>query len=268
MGFWGSVGGFLSSAVNTISGFLGGGNDDCSSSSHESKTSTSTTQTIYEPDRVKIAELERAKMDKAIDAQKEIMQMNAEMQVMIMETHQKGFEHSTKLLKEMMLSLNQIAQERLLLIENGHFEVVEKVEKLYMGLESEIREDSTSFNLDELPKMLAMLEKFPKDSASAKLYEKSIDKQIDMNMSFFAQKLSALHERQKIMVESTIKSKELVLVQSAQMVLDRMAFLDKQLSHQQQVMLASPHAAIASESQPKAIGTATPKSIEGTLMEE
>lgn len=65
-------------------------------------------------------------MNKAVVAQKEIMQMNSEMQLMIMQSHEKGFEKSTEILKEMMRSLNDIAQERLILIENGHFEVVEK----------------------------------------------------------------------------------------------------------------------------------------------
>jgi len=210
-------------------------------SSTETTTNTNSsilnTQTIYEPDKVKVAELENDKMDKAIEAQKEIIQMNNEMQLYIMEAHQRGFEHSTQVLKDMMRSLNLIAQERLLLIENGHFEVVEKIEHLYLGLESEIRDDNDAFNMDKLPKMLEMLSKFEDGSPSAALYEKSIDKQIELNGTFFTHKLASLHERQKLMVESAIKSKEQVLEQSAQIVLDRMNFLDKQLEHQQGMVM-------------------------------
>ncbi len=232
MGFLGNLWDGAKSVVKTVFG-------DHSSSETYSSVSTSTTQTIYEPDRVKVAELENDRMDRAIEAQKEIIQMNSEMQLLIMEAHQKGFEHSTQILKEMMQSLNQIAQERLLLIENGHFEVVEKIEKLYLGLEKEIREDNDGFNMDKLPQMLEMLSKFEVGSASARLYEKSIDKQIELNGTFFTQKLSALHERQRIMVESSIKSKEQVLEQSSQIVLDRMKFLDKQLEYQQNMQLTS-----------------------------
>ena len=216
---------------------MGGSSSDHSSTSTHSSTSVSNTQTVYEPDRVKVAELENGRMERAIEAQKEIMQMNQEMQVYIMQAHQKGFEHSTEVLKEMMVSLNEIAQERLILIENGHFEVVEKIEKLYLGLEKEIREDNDTFNMDKLPQMLEMLSKFEVGSASAKLYEKSVDKQIELNGTFFTQKLGALHERQKIMVESSIRSKEQVLAESSQIVLDRMKFLDKQLEHQQSMQL-------------------------------
>ncbi len=208
-------------------------------SSHEEtrNTNSSVSNTVYEPDKVKVAELENERMDRAIEAQKEIIQMNQEMQLYIMEAHQKGFEHSTQVLKDMMRSLNEIAQERLILIENGHFEVVEKIEKLYLELEKEIREDNDGFNMEQLPKMLEMLSKFEVGSSQAKLYEKSIDKQIELNSTFFTQKLGALHERQRLMVESAIKSKEQVLEQSAQIVLDRMKFLDKQLEHQQNTPL-------------------------------
>jgi hypothetical protein len=230
MGFFSSLWDGAKKVVKTIFG-------DHSSHEETSNTNVSNTQTIYEPDKVKVAELESGRMDKAIEAQKEIMQMNHEMQLYIMKAHQKGFEQSTKVLKEMMQSLNLIAQERLILIENGHFEVVEKIEKLYLGLEKEIREDNDDFNMEQLPKMLEMLSKFEEGSTSAKLYEKSVDKQIELNGTFFTQKLGALHERQKIMVESAIKSKEQVLEQSSQIVLDRMKFLDKQLEHQQAMQL-------------------------------
>lgn len=209
-----------------------------SSSNHNLvSNSTSTIKTIYEPDKVKITQLENDRLDNAVTAQKEIVQMNNELQLMIMEAHQKGFEHSTHILKEMMKSLNLIAQERLILIENGHYEVVEKIENLYLELEKEIREDNNNFNMNQLPQMLEMLSKFEVGSVSAKLYEKSVDKQIELNGTFFTKKLSALHERQKIMVESAVKSKEQVLEQSSQIVLDRMNFLDKQLEHQQNMQL-------------------------------
>jgi hypothetical protein len=231
MGFFSGIGSFISSAVDTIGSIFGGGSS--SSSNHNSSSnSNSNTEIIYEPDKVKITQLENDRMEKAVIAQKEIMEMNHNMQLMIMEANQKGFENSSNILKELTISLNKIAQDRLILIENGHFEVVQKIENLYMQLEKEIRDDNTSFNLNELPEMLKMLDKFDKDSSSYDLYSKSIKKQMNMNMSFFAQKLSALHERQRMMVESSIKSKDLILEQSSQIVSQRMKFLEQQLQEQ------------------------------------
>ena len=131
-----------------------------------------------------------------------------------------------------------------------------------MGLEKEIREDNTSYNMDKLPKMLELLQQFPVESSSAELYKKSIDNEIQMNMIFFTKKLTALHERQKLMVESAIDSKKQVSEQSAQIVLERMRFLDRQLENQQNMRIA--------QSQPQKINlTATDsKDVEVKLIEE
>ena len=226
--------GWFGSLIDTVKGWF-----SIDIKSRETRTivknSVSNTQTIYEPDKVKVAELENKRMEKAIEAQKEIMKMNQEMQLLIIEAHQKGFAQSVEILKEMMKTLNQIAQERLMLIENGHYEIVKKIENLYMELEKEIREDNDKFNMEQLPKMLEMLNKFEKDSQSAKLYEKSIDRQIELNAEFFMKKLNALHERQRMMIESTIKSKELILGESSQIVIERLQFLEKQLETQKNI---------------------------------
>ena len=262
MGFLDSMVNAGKSVLSAAKDFFSGHNSSETTNSSKTSVSNTNTNTVYEPDRVKVAELENGRMERAIEAQKEIMKMNSEMQLMIMEAHQKGFEHSTQILKEMMQSLNQIAQERLMLIENGHLEVVEKIENLYMGLEKEIRDDNDGFNMEQLPKMLEMLSKFEVGSASAKLYEKSVDKQIELNGTFFIQKLGALYERQKLMVASAIKSKEQVLEESSQIVLDRMKFLDKQLEHQQSMQL------IPNNQQPQQINLTTNETVETKLIEE
>jgi len=159
----------------------------------------------------------------------------------------------------MMINLNKIAQERLLLIENGHFEVVEKIENLYLELEKEIRKDHDNFNITYLPQMLDILNRFEPGSESAKLYSKSIDKQIELNGSFFSKKLEALHQRQKLMVESAIASKQQILEQSSQIVLDRMKFLEEQLKHQQTIQLQNQHPTLNSTKE---------KDVEVKLIEE
>jgi len=227
MGFWSWAADTVSSVVGSVFG------SDTSSSGQHSSSHRSDETTMYEPDKVKVAQLENEKMDKAVLAQKEMMQMNADMQRVLMQAQQKGFEHSTQILKDMILSLNGLAQDRLLLIEQGHFEVVEKIEKLYRGLEQEVQGDQSTFNLEELPKMMALYEQFPKGGAAANMYQKAIETQIEANSMFFAEKLKALLERQRIMVASTVQSKDLILEQSSQIVRERMKFLEEQLTQQQ-----------------------------------
>ena len=97
MGFLSGIWEGIKSIGKTIFG-------DHSSSTTTTNTHTSSVQTIYEPDKVKVAELENARMERAVEAQKELIQMNAEMQMMIIEAQKKGFEESVNLLKEMMIN--------------------------------------------------------------------------------------------------------------------------------------------------------------------
>ena len=68
MGIFSGLVSLAGSAISAVGSIFGGGG---SSLSHNS-SSTSNTQTMYEPDKVKVAELENNRMDKAIVAQKDI----------------------------------------------------------------------------------------------------------------------------------------------------------------------------------------------------
>jgi len=229
MGFWGTVGSVVSSWF--------GSNTSSSTSSYNSSV-----ETIYEPDKVKIAELEKdranienKRVSLMADAQKEIIELNARMQGAIIEAESQSFEHSAKVLKNLMHDMNLIAQQRLELLENSQFEIVRKIETLYLEFEREVQKDNDSFQLEKLPKMFDILERFPPESSSHKLYTGSIDKQINLNIEFVSKKLSDLSNRQKLLIESTNETKIRILEQSSKIVEDRMKFLDNQLESRKEL---------------------------------
>jgi hypothetical protein len=295
MGFWGSVGSLVSDAVDAISSIFSSDScnsgDESSSSSTHNSSSSSSVQTLYEPDKVKIAELElqiaqtnseNARMllqeqkelirlnaqmhssssvqtlhepDKVkiaelelqiaqtnsenaqmlLQEQKELIRINAQMQGAIIEAEAKSFQHSAEVLKELMKSINIIAQQRLELIENGQLEIVKKIENLYSDFEKEVKKDNFNFQMNQLPQMMEMLEKFPPESSSHKLYSKSVEKQIDINTEFISRKLSDLSKRQQMLVESTEETKKIVLEHSNKIVENRMQFLEQQLESRKEL---------------------------------
>jgi hypothetical protein len=231
MGFW--------STVTSVVGSWFSSNTSSSTSSYSSST-----ETIYEPDKVKVAELEkeRAEIENErvtlmADAQKEIIELNARMQGAIIEAEAKSFEHSAQVLKDLMQNMNIIAQQRLELLENGQFEVVKKIETLYLEFEKEIQKDNDNFQLEKLPKMFEILEKFPTESSSHKLYTDSIDKQINLNIDFVSRKLSDLSNRQKLLIESASETKKIVLEHSYKVVEDRMKFIENQLESRKELAI-------------------------------
>jgi DNA-binding ferritin-like protein len=236
MGFWSTVGSFVSSAIDTVSDWLGGSSCDSGGGSSSSSSSYNT-ETIYEPDKVKVAELENERAEMLVREQKEIIELNARMQGAIIEAEAKSFEHSAEVLKNMMRDINIIAQQRMELLEDGHLEVVKKIENLYSDFEREIQKDNESFQLEKLPQMLEMLNKFPPESSSHKLYSNSVDKQINLNMEFVSRKLSDLSKRQNALIESAKETKKIVLEHSNKIVEDRMQFLEKQLEKRKELAI-------------------------------
>ncbi len=213
---------------------------DGSSSSHNSNSSV---QTLYEPDRVKIAQLElqiaesnNERTQILLEGQKELIELNARMQGAIIEAEANSFEHSAEVLKSFMHDMNIIAQQRMELLENGHFEVVNKIERLYLDFEKEIQQDGVSY-LEKLPKMLEMLEKFPPESSAYKIYAQSIEKHSFITSEFLGNKLKALQTKQQNLIDSSIKMKEALFEHSAKIVEERMKFLESQLESRRELTL-------------------------------
>jgi len=235
MGFLSSIVSFASSAIDTVNKIFSSSSGGLSFNNNNSTNhnSNSSVQTLYEPDRVKIAEWESKKATILIDGQQEIIKLNAKMQMSILEANIRGFEYSANILKSINNDINIMAQERLELLENGHIEVVNRIETLYLSFEKEIKKDNDNFQLNKLTQMCELLNKFPADSISHKIYSDSIIKQINLNISFVGDKLKALKERQHILIESSLESKKIILAHSNKIVEERMKFLETQIEKNQ-----------------------------------
>jgi len=233
MGFLSGLSSFVSSAVSVVGSLFGGS----SSGGGSSYSSSSTTTTIYEPDKLKIAELEKEKAEMLVAEQKELIKLNAQMQGAIIEAEARSFEHSANILKSMMESMNIIAQQRFQLLENGHLEIVEKIETLYSEFEKNIQKDNHSFQMDKLPEMLQMLSTFPEDSDMRKIYSDSVTMQVSSNMEFINSKLKSLKNRQEQLITSSIQTKDKILESSAKLVEGRMKFLDNQLESRKELAI-------------------------------
>jgi hypothetical protein len=230
--------GFLNRVFDTVSSFFS--NNGSSRSSSENYHSSSTTQTIYEPDKVRVAELENQRSEMLVEAQKDIIELNARMQAAVIEANVRGFEYSANVLKSLMTDMNIIAQQRLQLLENGHFEIVKQIECLYLDLEREITKDNDAFQMEKLPQMFEVLSRFLVDSVPYKMYADSIEQQKQLNLTFVAEKFKGLRQRQHTLIESSVEAKKLVLEQSGQLVADRMKFLEKQIEHKETLHLNAP----------------------------
>lgn len=224
MGILSAVGGF----VGRI--FGGGGSSERSSSS---------SSTVYEPDKVKVAEIERdkalklahAENDRIVlmkEAQIELMEFNAKMEAAIIEAKVRGFYALQQSLMGMMKEVNILGEERFVLLESASLDEVKKVEDLYVDLGNDIKNDS--FMTEKAPQLFSLLKEFPEGSDIRQSYLKGIDLEIAAQIDFKKQQMSQLAIRCKAVMDSVIASKQQIHHHINDVVAQR-------ITHMEQVLL-------------------------------
>jgi hypothetical protein len=231
--FGGNNMGFLGDIWDGVKDFFGlGGSNERSSSTYSYN---------YEPDKVRVAEIEKEKAIKLAEidqqsieikkeAQIEIIRVNAEMQAAIIQARAKGFEYVSKVLLAISRDLNTIAEQRFQLLELGQFEIAKKIENMYSEFITNIKNDGYRFNIEELPKMLKLLEQYDKTSDSYSIYKSSIEKQKDAHIDFEKEQISKMLERQSKLIDSSITSKNQINEHVSKIVEGRMDYLKLEMN--------------------------------------
>lgn len=234
MGLFSSIGSFVSSAASAVGSFLsgsssssGGVRDQDYGGSYSTSTSTSSTVTNYDPDKVEVAKLENERVDLVKKAQLELMEVNARLEAVMIEARCKGFQAMQGSMMQMLKEVNLLAEERLVLLENGSQEQVQKVEAMYADLGKDIENDDFMFS--KVPQMLDIANKFPEESDSRKLYMSGIDREMAKHFDFKTEQLKKLNERCHIVVASVVESKK-------QMQAHIDTVISKRIEHIEQVM--------------------------------
>lgn len=235
MGLFSSIGGFVSKAASAVGSFLGGvasgsngdGDRDYGGGSYSTSTSTSSTVTNYDPDKVEVAKLENERVDLVKNAQLELMEVNARLEAVMIEARCKGFQAMQGSMMQMLKEVNQLAEERLVLLENGSQEQIQKVESMYADLSKDMENDD--FMFAKVPQMLELASKFPEDSDTRKLYMSGIDREMAKHFDFKTEQLKNLNARCQIVVSSVVASKE-----KMQHHIDTV--ISKRIEHIEQVM--------------------------------
>ena len=233
MGLFSSIGGFVSKAASAVGSFLGGtalnggGDRDYGGGSYSTSASTSSTVTNYDPDKVEAAKLENERVNLVKNAQLELMEVNARLEAVMIEARCKGFQAMRGSMMQMLKEVNHLAEERLVLLENGSQEQIQKVESMYADLSKDM--DNDDFMFAKVPQMLEIANKFPEDSDARKLYMSGIDREMAKHFDFKTEQLKNLNTRCQIVVASVVASKE-----KMQHHIDTV--ISKRIEHIEQVM--------------------------------
>lgn len=224
MGFWGTVGGFFK-------GLFGG--------SSSSGGSRSTSSTVYEPDKVRIAEIEqntkirlatmeRERQELMHKAQLEFLQAHYDCEEALVQAKVKGFAATAEMIIRMQSKLTEIAETRMEIIEKGSLPIVKDIEKFYEELGDKVKADKDKYNLEQLPKLLALLGEYKVDSTEHKLYQKLIEEDMRLQSEYYMKQLDNIAVRQKQVIDGFIKSKNSIIEQTGLLTKELLASVQKQ----------------------------------------
>ena len=213
MGFWGDM-------SRALKGLFGG-----RKSSSSGSRSVSSTTTTYEPDKVKVAEIEAnskirlaemeiERIDLIKKAQIELLELNTNCEIAIEEAKAKSLYSMAQTIANLQTQLNEMAAKRLEIIEKGSIPIIKEIETFYDELGKKIREDHDIYKEEKLPLLLNTLEQYEEGSASYKIYSKCVETDMQQQFEHYNLQINAALKRQNQVIDGFIKSKENIINQT------------------------------------------------------
>jgi len=226
MSFLDTLGGWVSNAAKAILGGNSnndGGRDRGGYSSSETYHSSKITN--YDPDKVKVAELENERIGLVKEAQLELMEFNAKMEAAMIQARCLGFQAMQQAMMGMLKEVNSLAEERLVLLEKGNLQHIQQVEAMYAELKMDVQQDD--FLQNKVPQLLNLASQFPEGSDMRQTFMKGIDQEMATHFNFKTNQLNKLNERCQTVVDSVIASKAQMQTHIDMVITKRIAHIEQ-----------------------------------------
>lgn len=223
----------------SIFGKIGGWFKGLFGGSSSSGGSRSTSSTVYEPDKVRIAEIEqntkirlatmeRERQELMHKAQLEFLQAQHDCDEALVQAKVKGFAATAEMIIRMQSKLTEIAETRMEIIEKGSLPIVKDIEKFYDELGDKVKADNDEYNMEKLPALLEILGKYEIDSPAHKLYQKRIEDDMRLQSEYYMKQLDSITVRQQQVIDGFIKSKNSIIEQTGMLTKELLASVQKQ----------------------------------------
>lgn len=211
MGLLGKIGG-------AIKRFFGGEN---------SNGSRSAFNTTYEPDKVKVAEIEadtklrlagmeNERIELMKSARLELLEFETQSNIALEEAKARGLNFMVQTIVNMQVRLNEVAEKRLQIIEKGSMQIIREIESFYDELGDKIKADDDTYNTDKLPELLSLLEQYEIGTPSHELYKKRIEDDMMLQAKHYTMQIDAVAKRQTQIIDRFLQSKDRIIEQTGQ----------------------------------------------------
>ena len=192
-----------------------------------SSRSSSSYNYNYEPDKVKIAEIERdtklkladkenERIELMRDAQIELLKAQAISQAAIEKARVEGMTAMANQLVILQEKMLEVAQKRIAIIEEGSLPLIKEIETFYNEVGDKIQSNSDEYNTKKLPQLLGILRQYDVGSPEHEIFSAQIRSDMERQGKFIEQQMERVSDRQNLVLQSFISSKEKILEQTGQ----------------------------------------------------
>lgn len=206
---------------DSIKNFFGFG-----SSSSKSR-STSNHSYNYEPDKVKIAEIERdtklkladkeaERIELMRDAQLELIKAQTMSQMAIEKARVEGMAAMANQLVVLQEKMLDVAKKRIAIIEEGSLPIIREIENFYDEVGNKISVNNDDYNTKKLPQLLGILRQYEAGSPEHEIFSAQIRTDMERQGKFIEQQMMRVSERQNLVLQSFLSSKEKIIEQTGQ----------------------------------------------------
>ena len=223
---------------NVVSAIFGGGS---------SRDSSSTT-TTYEPDKVRIAEIEassKIKMEEMkqeriklyAETQLELIEFNAKMEAAVIEARVCGDQILQQSMIELMREANVLAEQRLKLIETAGMDAIRQIDGYYDQLKNDLGTQDFDNTKLRIPQLLEILKNFEAGTPEHELYFDEIKQYKMRHNEYIMGQMKSLHNRQSQVLASCLTGKEQINSHINLLVEKRMEQIGMSLENREQMQL-------------------------------
>ena len=181
----------------------------------------------YEPDKLRIAEIERQtkleladketeRIELMRDAKIELLKAQAVTQAAIEKARAEGMREMTQQLIDLQKEMLEVAEKRIVIIEKCALPIIRDIENFYNQIGEKIQQNGDDYNTKKLPQLLETLNKYEKGSTAFEIYAAQINEDRMRQSRFIEEQLRQVNIRQNTVLQSFLISKEKIVEQTGQ----------------------------------------------------
>lgn len=194
-------------------------------SSSSSGGSRSTSNYNYEPDKVRVAEIERnlklemadkerERIELMRDAQLELLKAQGMTQMAIDEARTKNMKAFAEQLAALQEKMLEVAKNRIVIIEEGSLPMIREIEAFYEEVGNRIQAKGDEYTTKKLPQLLHLLQKYEKDSPEYEIFASQIKDDRERQNQFIMTQLQKIQERQELVTKNFLETKDKIIEQT------------------------------------------------------